>query len=378
MTTLRVAFLFALILFSNFSLAGRGSAIPRVPIIATDSPGVGRPYHPVEISREPLASTTISKEPSENKAKGMLESLSQDGRTAVSVDAEGEQGRYSKLNVKIANNGNITTTSIDIPRWEFFKLEKALIQKRMAKAFAHIPADSPIFFTSLPPGISSSDLLPGRITVRTFDNSPRFIEDHVLNLENLKNAKLNPKDTKFFNFVAPPPGSAVLAEKRWTSLRQHYDDVAGDLGVQFGSSKTELLKNLSDGDTDVVVVVAHGDQSSIHLPDGSSITVSDIMDISPISNSNNRPPIIVLLSCETGSSNRYGMTTIAEALMLRGRASAIIAPTRQVSAGRKTTEILNQIIQSAEEGEFFHFMKRTRGPWQVIVEATTSYTLSPL
>ncbi|MBX7134797.1 MAG: hypothetical protein K1X67_19180 [Fimbriimonadaceae bacterium] len=291
--------------------------------------------------------------------------LTEKGKTTVSIEAEVANGRYSKLNVTISNLGQIFKKSVDVPTWEFFRLERAVIQRRMAKIFDGIPNDSPIFLTSLPPGLSSSDLLPGRVSVRTFDNSVRFVEDHLLNIEHLRFGKLRAETTRFFNFVAPPPNKNQVRNSRWTVLRNQYDRVAETLGIQFGSDKIDLLNTLAEGDNDIVVVVAHGDQSAIYLPDGSTLTAKDVLDLPAVTSK--RPPIVVLLSCETGTINASGAKTIAQALMLRGRASAVIAPTRQVPAGQRTAEILSRIVQSAEEGGFSKFLKELRGPWQVIV-----------
>lgn len=294
------------------------------------------------------------------------DALAEKVRAEVSIDET--QERPTKLTVLINMDGKTSEQSVDIPQWEFFKIERAVVQRRMSKAFARVPHDAPIFFTALPPGMSTSDLLPGRTATRTFDNSPRFSQDHIRNFENIKSTKLRRENTRVFNFVGPPNGSSGKNNSRWEKLRALYDSAADRLGLTVGSNKAELLNSLSAGDLDVIVIVAHGDKNSIYLPDGSSVTVDDVLQLSPLT-SDRRAPIVVLLSCETGSTAGRGMVTIAEALMLRGRASAVFAPTREVSAGTSTVRILEEFVNSASSGKFDDWVQRLRGPWQVIVDA---------
>jgi hypothetical protein len=288
---------------------------------------------------------------------------------------EGQAQRYAKLNVTVASDGKTSAQSVNVPAWEFFNVEKALIRKRIAKSFSGIPDDSPILFPSLPAGLSSAELLPGRITARTFSKSARFAADHVQNLENLRRVKLDPANAKFFNFVGPPSDGGAAA--RWHRFRKIYDETAAALRLPFGSGKDELLSTLEDGKTDVVVVVAHGDSRSVYMPDGSKLTTDDVLNLGPIASSGGRPPIVILLSCETGSSLESGLTTIAEALMLRGRASAVLAPTQAVSAGRPTARLLREVVKSAEAGDLSGFIRGLRGPWQVIVENSNGGATAP-
>jgi hypothetical protein len=285
---------------------------------------------------------------------------------AISIEADAWSGPASRLTVSVAHGDKVTRKVIRVPPWEFFRLEQVLVRQRMAKVFADVPADTPLFFTSMPPGMSSADILPGRIAARTFDSSIRFAEQHVGNLQRFLTAKLAASTTTLFNFVAPPGGAGGVGQARWARLRSRFDEVAASLGLELGNGRAGLLRALEDGGTEVVVVVGHGDQSSIYLPDGSALTVQDILAMPPIVRP--RAPIVVLLSCETGSAAGKGMTSIAEALMLRGRAAAILAPTRQISAGRDTTELLERLFRPAQGGDPGAFIKQLRGPWQLIVD----------
>lgn len=291
---------------------------------------------------------------------------------AAAAISEDDSDVYLKnIKVRVATGVGVSTREVRVPSWEFFKLEKKLLQTRIANSFQNLPPEAPIFFAQLPNAISSADLLPGRLTARTFDSSGRFAKDHAENLRRLRDANLQPESTLLFNFVAPPPGNNTRAgTRRWDRLRSLYDSAAEDLGMRKGHGREELLATLSEGATDLVVIVAHGDRNSIYLPDGSTVTVNDILALPPAAR--DRPPLVVLLACETGAISGQGLITMADALMLRGRASAVVAPVRPVPAGRRTVDVLVKLISAFQNGDVDAAIRGFRGPWQVIVEFSPS------
>lgn len=266
----------------------------------------------------------------------------------------------------IVRSAGIDFRDITVPTLAAFTSNRAAARRMVAKSLKGVLKDDPIFFANLPPGISSSELVPGRISVRTFDRTARYFDVHLQNLMNVRLARPNPDRTHFFNFVVPPPEASPMDAIRWEKLRDAFAETAVTLGLQIRDGKQQLLAALESGDLDVVVVVAHGNDSAIFLPDGTTLNVKDVLALPPLNRE--RAPIVVLLSCETGSSRDEGLMSIAEALMLRGRATAVLAPTRSVRADAGTAEFLNRIFQAAADGNFDQFIRNLRGPWQVIVE----------
>jgi hypothetical protein len=280
------------------------------------------------------------------------------------------------VEVSVTRDGETSTHDLTLPRWELLGIERRVIRDRLVKQVGPLgPNDPVLFYGHGSIDFSTNQLLPERLSARTFDNSKRFHEKHVENLNLLGSARLDPATTIFFNLL---PGAADTAigprmsqrdQRRWTTLRKGYDELAASRGLQVPtvSSKDALISVLTDAKLDTIVIAGHGDSQGIYFPDGSKFTVEDVLALPPIERA--RPPIVVLVSCETGRPSQDATMTIAQALLYRGRATAVVAPTTRIVAGGTTLEFLNKLF--ADNSVAAEAFKRLNGPWQLYVLQVT-------
>ena len=89
------------------------------------------------------------------------------------------------------------------------------------------------------------------------------------------------------------------------------------------ANKDSVLKELREGDSDVLLIFAHSDGTRIYMPGstGSSISVDELRAIR-----RKAPPVraVILIACEAGSVNR-GTHSIAEALLNSNLAMTVFA-----------------------------------------------------
>lgn len=109
----------------------------------------------------------------------------------------------------------------------------------------------------------------------------------------------------------------------------------------------------------------YGDEHAIYLPDGSTIIAYDVINLPQVTSK--RPPVVVLVSCNTGRANVEGVITIAQALLYTGRAAAVLAPTTEIAATPKVINFLRTMYSSAN-GQVGNALKDIKGPWQLFVQ----------
>lgn len=314
------------------------------------------------------ATSELQKPPSVNLADKIAHTSR---RPIAAAAAIGPGGAKSRVTLTINHAGHQEVREINIPAWELFNVERKVVRDRFFKAVSSVPPELPVMFTEMPSGMSTSDVLPGRVTVRTFDSSLHLAQDHLQNFDRLVETTLDPSRTRFFNFVGPPDShvartqSPARIKQRWNKLGRLYDGVANDLGLNHGGGRDDLLDTLSSGESDVVIVVAHGDQETIYLPNGEIISIDDVRALPKLSLT--RPPIVVLLACETGRTTGSGVSSVAQALLESGRATAVLAPVRVVPAGVATTKTLRDLFAAGVKTELPSFLRGLRGPWQFYV-----------
>lgn len=124
----------------------------------------------------------------------------------------------------------------------------------------------------------------------------------------------------------------------WTAVN---DRIRNALGVGLAHShlnsissqiaeKEPLLKELRDGEADVVLIFAHSDGSKIYMPgkSGSSISVEELRALKRRTSPNR---VVILVACEAGAVN-HGTHSIAEALLESKLATTVFAYPGRVSA----------------------------------------------
>lgn len=286
--------------------------------------------------------------------------------TLVKVADDKGKSAQRSLNFSMTRNGATTMHQVMIPRWEFFGIERGLVAKRFSDQIAN--GGEPILFLAGDLDFSTNTFLPDRLTARTFDSSARFVDEHLRNVAQLQSRALKPSTTAFFNLVAPEQNAAAEPReaRRWEALRKNYDDFAAAKGLQKRpSQRDDILKALGDGTLDTIVIVGHGDADAIHLPDGSSVTVQDVLALP--SAPKGRAPIVVLVACETGRASRGSVITIAQALLLQGRATAVVAPTRKIPAGGASLRFLEGLF-GRDDVPAADAFKKIGPPWQLYVQ----------
>ena len=276
-----------------------------------------------------------------------------------------------RIRCLVAHGASLKEKDIAVPRWEFLGIEKRTVAKDFGRLIGDSHPDEPVLFLGGDRDYSTHDLLPGRLTARSFDNSARFADLHVENFRQLAGRGLDPAHTILFNLI-PESGETIRqlglagSEQRWQRARQRYDSWAKRKGLirGDGSSRDQIFAALREGKLDTIVIVAHGERDGIFLQDGSKISVQDILNLEPLSSTHK--PIIVLVSCETGRFDA-GLRSMAQALLLRGRASAVLAHTERVPVLGPTIRFLDKIltVEAKPGGEAF---KHLAGPWQLYVD----------
>jgi hypothetical protein len=191
-----------------------------------------------------------------------------------------------RLNCLVAHEDVLTAHEIEVPPWKllkFFGIEKRVVAKDFEKLVGAPRPDQPILFLGGGSDYSTHDLLPGRLTARSFDDSPRFSDLHVENFRQLTNRDLAPANTILFNLI--PESLATIrrvglfgSERRWRRARRTYEEFARQRGLILGDggSREKLLAALRDGVLDTIVIVAHGETDGIYLADGSKISDAEV------------------------------------------------------------------------------------------------------
>jgi len=260
---------------------------------------------------------------------------------------------------------------IKAPRYELFGFENRALRRRFAEAVGELDPDQALLVASPDLHVSTHELFPDNLSARTFDHTGQFMQTHKENLAQLLQWRPDPRRTRFFNLI--PTDRAVLSTlglqggaEAWEKARTQFAEFAegkGFVGAKESSSE-RLLESLRDDEIDTLVIVAHGETSAIHFPDGTKVTVDDILNLAP--SREGRRPVIVLVSCNTGNAAQRGVTNIAQALLKRGRAAAVLAPTSRIPASRVTIDFLKTLFDQERSGP-----ARLQGPgwgWQFYVE----------
>lgn len=276
-----------------------------------------------------------------------------------------------ELSIALGEDAPLNKFVVHTPRFEFLGLEKKVRQRRFLKDAAIPPETDAALFLSPDLPFPTHELLPKMISARTFDHSGRFIDKHWDNLKHLKSWQPVPEHTTFFNLL--PENPVVLKQmnlrgssSRWAKVRANYENFATSNNLQMPTtvSAKALLDELTNGTSDTIVVSAHGDRSSIFFPDGSRLTIDDILSLPPLERQN--PPVVILVSCNTGRASSDGINTIAQALLYRGRATAVIAPTTQIPATVASLSFLQSLFSRTDVPAYQSF-RDISGPWQLYV-----------
>lgn len=73
-----------------------------------------------------------------------------------------------------------------------------------------------------------------------------------------------------------------------------------------------------------------------------------------------------LVACETGRGARAGAITIAQALLMQGRAAAVVAPTRKIPAAGASLKFLDSLF-GRDDVPAADVFKNLGPPWQLYV-----------
>lgn len=299
-----------------------------------------------------------------------MASILSSGHNSI-VTAAASNAGDGQIRVTVSKEGRTISTVIDRPAVDLFERR---LRGRLEEAVMRF-GEVPTIFTDVPDGFSTSELFPGRATARTFDTFVPRAGLHLTNWQNVVGARISAERTRFFNFVGPPPQPlrqltatlpATREDETWERLKRIYGSVAEDFQISASQRKQEFLDVLRGGELDVIVVVAHGERHAIHLPDGEVITDAEIRSLPATKGA--RAPIVVLLACSTGAALQ-STNSFAQVLLQQGRASAVLAPVREVAAGQETVDVLRRFLVAATTGNVPRFMRELHGPWQFYVTA---------
>lgn len=298
-----------------------------------------------------------------------------------------------KIRYEVSRHGENASTDISTPTWEFLGIEKLIISTRFTESFdkvlsilpstlpkvsnRHADLDArlkdPVLFIGNEINRPTNELLPGRFTARAFDNTGQYLEQHANNLRGLTKRTFDPKKTMLFNLL--PEHEQIISQfglsgsaKQWKKLKKSFHELAGEIGVKSVSApaKQALLKAWAKQSMDTIIIVAHGDRNSIYLSDGTSISTTDISNLRVTVRS--PPPMVVLVSCETGKPDLSGIRSIAQALVAKGLATAVLAPMTEIPGNKTSLQFVRELFESGDAGDAPKAFSNLSGPWQIYVE----------
>jgi hypothetical protein len=250
--------------------------------------------------------------------------------------------------VRIRSGRNRSSAIIRIPRWELFNLEQSLVARRFEEAAGSPSKKAPVLFIGGDTDYVSRELLPNHFTARTFDRSMRFADRHLNSLVEVAKRTVDPTNVAFFNGMPQSKADvkAFRAEglyRTWLNLRRKFEKVQEEFDVESSpSSREAFLAELATGAKDVIIVVAHGTEDGIFLRPGERVSREDIINLKP--RSSGPAPLVLLLACRTGAVEK-GSRAIAQTLLYRGYASAVIAPTQLIRPREELAEFLRSVLR---------------------------------
>jgi hypothetical protein len=265
------------------------------------------------------------------------------GGSVVSVDS---MRRHSARYVRVRRS-NGRAAAVRLPRWEFFGLERSQVAKRFSEAIGNPRKEEPVLFVGGDSDYMSRELLPDHLTARTFDRSLRFTDRHVENLQAIAGRAIQAKDVAFFNFLPKTREEVDAFDSRgsytqWMAFQRRFEVVGEGLGTKpQDGTRDSLLQELQRGERDVIVVVAHGTPDAIYTNTGEALTRDDILNLPPVPEGRARP-LVILLSCRTGEV-QDGSRAVAQALLYRGYASAVVAPTKYIAPSQGLVDFLRAL-----------------------------------
>ena len=278
----------------------------------------------------------------------------------------------------LSDHFRVTTTDylgtrerrVSVPKFEFLGWTRSRAASRLSADLGPARKGEVTLFVGPDVTYPTSEILPGRVSARTFENSPRFLAEHLENVRHLRSTPMMAGRTVVIDLM-PTRRPAIEAmdlagnERDWQGIENTYRATAAEAGVRVErpSKASEVLEMLASGEADIVIVAAHGDAEAIYLPDGSRISSADLQALPKLERS--RRPVVVLIACNTGSLGRPDGTAFAQTLLYRGRAVAVVAPTQSIPALEETLGLYRRILKGQD---LIEVLEDLGSPWQLYVE----------
>lgn len=254
------------------------------------------------------------------------------------------------FHVAFRNRGTNRKRTVRIPRVDFLGSRARTVSRQFRNLIPH-DYDNPVILVGDRLPYSTQALLPGRLSARTFDNSPRFTEEHIANLRQLQ--EFTPTQVKVVLLI-PTESKALLTmalagrTSKWIKARKEYMKVARKHGIEVVEPMTveELDTVLQSRNRELLVVVGHGDARNLFLPTGEEFSMERVLDWPPVKR--NERSAVVLLACRTGQLLRGPLSTLAQSLLFRGRAVGVVAPPHQIPLSGKTLVLYEQLVSGSQ------------------------------
>lgn len=192
---------------------------------------------------------------------------------------------------------------------------------------------SPYVDTELPTFISNSDPIQSQIfepkTSVAFNCVPTAREDLI-------NAGFSPDNST-----------------AWNLLKNNINSSIQDKFINKPSTVEEFKNEIINGESDVLLMVAHSDKVSIYLGN-EKIEINDIKAWEDRQIKNNKPRIAILLSCYAGEIEQLKTNwfffqaqreSLTEVLLQKKYVDYIISPNHQISA-EESLQIIDEILKS--------------------------------
>jgi hypothetical protein len=154
----------------------------------------------------------------------------------------------------------------------------------------------------------------------------------------------------------------------WKRVREQIENRIQGKFERRIETKEELIKELSEGNSDVLFVVAHSDGKSIYLG-GQKLTIAELEKMPPRNISLDRPRVAVVISCFAGKfpyhPSRWRffqkeVKSLAEVLVNKGYFDEVLAPSKEITGDESLG-----IIDSAMTEFSISLGRQVNGLWRI-------------
>jgi hypothetical protein len=167
-----------------------------------------------------------------------------------------------------------------------------------------------------------------------------------------------PRDSQTVMSMGALAGDANV----WLDLRSKVEDTLDGYEVQRINSREAFIDELSQGESDIIILVAHSTGMNLYL-NGEQMSIEEIKALPSRRIPSRRPRLAVLVSCKTGKPTaielgwrrffRKQIVPLAQILVEKGYVDKVIAPDHDIR-GPESLIVLQRALDGARAATIFH------------------------